>query len=76
MRNVKENLEFENFTKTHAVQVRVETPYGTIYNTAFKTYEDAIKYATLYRAWWGDNLVFLGVKEEKGLFYPAFNVFD
>lgn len=43
---------------------------------AFSTTELASEYARLYCAWWGSNLVFLGITEREGKFYPGFNVYD
>lgn len=45
-------------------------------SSGFQTKELASEYAILYSAWWGSNLVFLGIDEKAGLFYPKFNVFD
>ena len=42
----------------------------------FKTHSDANKYAKLKCEWWGSNLVYLGAKEENGLWFPGFNVWD
>lgn len=45
-------------------------------NDGFLTLELACEYARLYKESWGSNLVFLGVDEKDGYFFPGFNVFD
>lgn len=45
-------------------------------NGGFLTMELANEYADLYMKAWGSNLVFLGVDEKDGYFFPGFNVFD
>ncbi len=45
-------------------------------NNGFESNETAADYATRKMDWWGSNLVFLGIEERDGKFYPGFNVFD
>lgn len=45
-------------------------------NGGFSNSESAREYAKMKLEWWGSNLVFLGVEERNGMFYPGFNVFD
>lgn len=46
-------------------------------NDNFKTRELACEFSNLKCAWWGSNLVPLGVEEnEDGTFSAKFNVFD
>ena len=43
----------------------------------YATRELATRAGKLMREWWGSNLVFLGVDQNKnGTFSPKFNVFD
>jgi hypothetical protein len=58
-------MEFDQFRKEHG---RVEDGYEKI--------ELANKAAVLQMNWWGNNLVFLGIDERNGRFFPMFNVFD
>ncbi len=45
-------------------------------NGGLETKELAAEFAKLKLDWWGSNLVFLGIEEKAGKFYPSFNVFD
>jgi len=40
----------------------------------FATSELASKYARLRLEWWGSNLVFLGIEEKNGRFFPGFGL--
>ncbi len=42
----------------------------------YDTLQLAREYVDLKMAWWGSNLVCLGIDEKNGKFYPQFNVFD
>ena len=42
----------------------------------FLTVESAHEYAVKKLEWWGSNLVYLGINEENGLFFPSWNVWD
>jgi hypothetical protein len=42
----------------------------------YETSDLASEYANLKKAWWGNNLVFLGIEEKENRYYPTFNVFD
>lgn len=50
--------------------------YGNTDIIGVETFDLALEFATLKVEWWGSNLVFLGVEEKSGKFYPCFNVFD
>ena len=60
--------EFKQFRKERAVRID-----GIYY---YKTKEDAQKAQQLQKAWWGDNLICLGIVENNGLYAPQFNLFD
>lgn len=44
--------------------------------TDFSTKELAIEFKNIYMAWWGSNLVFMGIEEINGKFTPKFNLYD
>lgn len=60
--------EFHRFRKERAVEI------DGIYH--YKTKDEALKAQQLQKAWWGDNLICLGIKEKNGLYVPQFNLFD
>lgn len=65
---MNKNTEFNNysnFIKQH------EQPCG-----GYKTMDLARESMDLKYKWWGSNLVLLGIREQNGLFYPSYNVFD